>query len=310
MRRNIYKIVIITMIVALFTGHVYASVNDTKSEYSVINNSQELKIASSKTNTIVDPATKNSDLKELKIEGYELYPTFDKNITNYYCIIDNSIKSVEIEATAESEDASVKITGNASLTKDENTINVVVTSKSGNKKTYSIIAKKRKNTELALESLTIDGAKSELTITENKFRYDTEVEVKEIAPLNIVAKANNENATVEILGNDESLLEGDNTITIILKNGQDTTIYQINIKIKLLKETQVVEYVKDDNFIVNLAGDISKRATEFFSDDKNTLMFLCVVMGILVILIIIFIIRIVKRNKINKNKENIKKRAQ
>lgn len=298
MKRNIYKIImIIAVLIALVTGKVYANTND-------------IKIASSKTNTVVDPATRNNDLKELKIEGYELYPTFDKNITNYYCIIDNGIKSVEVEATAESNDATVKITGNSSLNKDENTINIVVTSKSGSKKTYSIIAKKRQTTGLALESLTIPEQKMDLSINENKFQYEVEIETKEITPLNIIAKANNENATVEILGNDESLLEGDNTITIILKNGQDTVIYQLNVKIKLLKETQVVEYVKDNNFIGNLAEDISKKVTEFFSDDKNTLMFLCGVMGVLVILIIIFIIRIVKRNKIAKNKENIKKRAQ
>lgn len=298
MKRNIYKIImIIAVLIALVTGKVYANTND-------------IKIASSKTNTVVDPATRNNDLKELKIEGYELYPTFDKNITNYYCIIDNGIKSVEVEATAESNDATVKITGNSSLNKDENTINIVVTSKSGSKKTYSIIAKKRQTTGLALESLTIPEQKMDLSISDNKFQYEVEIETKEITPLNIIAKANNENATVEILGNDESLLEGDNTITIILKNGQDTVIYQLNVKIKLLKETQVVEYVKDNNFIGNLAEDISKKVTEFFSDDKNTLMFLCGVMGVLVILIIIFIIRIVKRNKIAKNKENIKKRAQ
>lgn len=298
MKRNIYKIImIIAVLIALVTGKVYANTND-------------IRIASSKTNTVVDPATRNNDLKELKIEGYELYPTFDKNITNYYCIIDNGIKSVEVEATAESNDATVKITGNSSLNKDENTINIVVTSKSGSKKTYSIIAKKRQTTGLALESLTIPEQKMDLSINENKFQYEVEIETKEITPLNIIAKANNENATVEILGNDESLLEGDNTITIILKNGQDTVIYQLNVKIKLLKETQVVEYVKDNNFIGNLAEDISKKVTEFFSDDKNTLMFLCGVMGVLVILIIIFIIRIVKRNKIAKNKENIKKRAQ
>ncbi len=298
MKRNIYRItMIITILIVLTTGRVFANTN-------------EIKIASSKTNTVEDPIAKNNDLKELKVEGYELYPTFDKNITNYYCIIDSSVKSVEVEALADSEDGSVKITGNASLTKDENTISVVVTSKSGSKKTYSIIAKKRKDTGLALESLTIDGAKNELVISENKFKYDTEVEVREIAPLNIVAKANNENAIVEILGNDENLLEGDNIITIILKNGQDTVIYQLNIKVKLLKETQVVEYVKDDNFIGNLANDISKKISEFFNNDKNTLVFLCGVMGILVLLIIIFIIRIVKRNKINKSKEKIKKRAQ
>ncbi len=298
MRRNIYKIVIIiTMLISIDVGQSYASIDN-------------IKLATKgSTNTVVDPVTKNNDLKELKVGNYELYPTFDKNITDYYCIIDNSIKSLEVEATSESEDATVKITGNSSLTKEENTINIVVTSKSGSKKTYSIIAKKRKNTGLALENLTIPEQKMDLQISENMFQYEVEIETKEIAPLNIIAKANNENATVEILGNDETLVEGDNTITIVLKNGQDTVIYQLNVKIKLLKETQVVEYVKDDNFIGNLARDISTKVTDFFSNDKNTLIFLCGVMGILVILIIIFIIRIVKRKKINKSKENIKNRA-
>lgn len=299
MKKKKYKVIIITIIITLLMSKVYA-------------NTSEIKIAAkgNTTNTVVDPADKNNDLKALKVGEYELYPEFDKNITNYYCIIDSSVKSVEVEANADNEDATVKITGNTSLTKDENTISITVTSKSGSKKTYSVIAKKQKSTELALESLSIDGATSEIAITENKFQYDVEVETKQIAPLNIVAKANNENSTVEILGNDENLLEGDNTITIILKNEKDTIIYQINAKIKVLTETQVVQYVKDDDFISNLAKDISQKVSDFFSDEKRTLIFLCSVIGILVILIIIFIVRIVKRNKIAKNKENIKKRAQ
>lgn len=298
MKKKIYKIImILTIFALLFVEQAYAKTN-------------EIKIATNNnTNTIVNPAEKNNDLKDLKVSNYELYPEFDKNITTYYCIVDNSVKSVEVEATADNEENStVKITGNSSLTKDENTINVVVTSKSGTKKTYSIIVKKQKTTELALESLTIEGVTNEITLSENKFKYEAEIETKEIAPLNIIAKANREDATVEILGNDENLLEGDNTITIILKSGQDTVIYQINIKIKLLKETQVVKYVQDNNFISNLAKDISQKVTNFFSDDKRTLIFLCSVAGVLIILIIIFIIRITKRNRIAKNKENIKKR--
>ena len=91
------------------------------------------------TTSQTDNENTNNDLASLSITDYQISPEFNKNTRNYYVAIPTTISSVEVNAQAESAKATVKITGNTQLTKTENTIQIVVTSAKGRKKTYKII---------------------------------------------------------------------------------------------------------------------------------------------------------------------------
>ena len=59
----------------------------------------------------------NKNLSELEVEGYEIFPEFNKNTINYYVIIPDGVTSLDINAEPEMEGAIVRISGNTKLTK-------------------------------------------------------------------------------------------------------------------------------------------------------------------------------------------------
>lgn len=168
----------------------------------------------------------NAYLKSLTIEGQELTPVFNKETTSYTMQIESDITELNIKAEAEDEKASVSIQGNKDLKDGENKVTVSVSAEDGTIKIYEITVTKNEKTALGLKSLAIKD-----TDIASMFKTDTyeyEIYVKDVAKLEIEAIANDETATVEILGN-EDLQEGENTITIIVssQDGKEKVTYQI-----------------------------------------------------------------------------------
>ena len=207
-----------------------------------------------KTNTQNKPTTnnpvsksKNADLKSLKVNVEGMSPEFDKNTTEYYLIVDLSVEKIDVTATADHEKASVKVTGNNSIKLGENTININVTAEDGTVKKYVINVTKVDNVELAdasLQSIEISNYKIYPTFKPDVYRYNLMVN-NEIDKLDLVAKAEKENAKVEITGN-ENLKEGENIkeITVTAEDGVTVRKYRINTyvspkKVELKKESKV-----------------------------------------------------------------------
>ena len=102
-----------------------------------------------KPGNLLDEDNKNTTklyLKSLSIEGLELTPSFDKNIFSYEATIDMDTKDlskINVNAAAENIDSTVEITGNTDLKEGENTVNVIVKSKSSSEQTvYQITVNK------------------------------------------------------------------------------------------------------------------------------------------------------------------------
>lgn len=81
----------------------------------------------------------NLNLKSLKINGYALNETFNKNTLEYTATIPNEIEIITVQAAAEDEDAKVKVSGVTNLKVGENTVKVTVSDDSGNTRTYVIV---------------------------------------------------------------------------------------------------------------------------------------------------------------------------
>ena len=260
-----------------------------------------------------NPDDSNALLKSLSIDGYDMYPEFNKNTTMYYVSIPLDVKSLEINAETEVESSKIKKSGDSSLVKTENTIYVTVTSKDNTMKRYTIIATKQKDNGLKLSELTIEGAELNPSFSENKYYYNTNIELiksDEIPPLNIIAKSNSDTAEIEILGN-SNLTEGENLITILLKDKDDYTSYQINANIST--KTMITTMQDQDGDMIDTIKqyiELDKNKIMEWFEDENRRIATFVASGVVLFIIVLsIIISKIKKHKAERKVEKIKRRA-
>lgn len=220
----------------------------------------------------------NAFLKSLTVEGQEILPTFDKEVTSYSVQVKNDVTELDIKAVAEDEKATVDVKGNKDLKEGENTLTVSVSAEDGTIKIYEI-----KVTRLKAEPLGLTSLKIKDTNIENKFKtdvYEYSIDIEDVSKLEIEAIANDEKATVEILGN-EDLQDGENIITIIVssEDGEEKVTYQI----KANKEVKKVEPIVEDK-----------------KEPNNKIYFYIAIVAILVIALIIVVVYVIK----NRNNES------
>lgn len=255
------------------------------------------------TTTKTDDENTNNDLASLSITDYQISPEFNKNTRNYYVAIPTTISSVEVNAQAESAKATVKITGNTQLTKTENTIQIVVTSAKGRKKTYKIIVTKQKENTLKLQSLEIKGATFSPAFDSSKYYYTAEMKINDDSKdITVEAVANNANAKVEVIGN-KGIKAGENLVSVIVSNSSETTVYEILINATV--EKTIISNVENNDKIQQVKNGVS----EFFKDENKVIALLVAVAVILIIIIICIIKKISGKNKADKNREKLRKRA-
>ena len=308
MRKNKIKFVVVLFTVVLILN---TYVHAITKQYTKIANNNSKNILN-EIDEAKEQERSNNFLKELGIENYEMYPEFNKNTFKYYVSIPTIESSLEINAEAEIDDAKVKITGNTNLKNIENIVRVVVTSKSGLTRTYTIYATKQEDNGLKLNKLDIEGADLDPEFSQNKFFYNVELSQEDLEPLNIIAEANSTTEKIEILGNND-LEEGENIISIILYNGTNTTVYQINANITIEKKTIIEKSNNEKGNIFSEANskvnDLKEGISIFFNNEKNTIILLSAIATILLICVIILIVRISNKNKIKRNRTKIKNRA-
>ena len=255
------------------------------------------------TTSQTDNENTNNDLASLSITDYQISPEFNKNTRNYYVAIPTTISSVEVNAQAESAKATVKITGNTQLTKTENTIQIVVTSAKGRKKTYKIIVTKQKENTLKLQSLEIKGATFSPAFDSSKYYYTAEMKINDDSKdITVEAVANNANAKVEVIGN-KGIQAGENLVSVIVSNSSETTVYEILINATV--EKTIISNVENNDKIQQVKNVVS----EFFKDENKVIALLVAVAVILIIIIICIIKKISGKNKADKNREKLRKRA-
>lgn len=113
----------------------YSSLKNSALEFyiPVFNNMPEQACAAPTGN-----GSPNNKLSSLSAEGFSLTPSFGKDTLSYNLIVDTSVASIQISASAADGNASVAGTGNIALTGNSNDIAVVVTAQNGSTRTYSI----------------------------------------------------------------------------------------------------------------------------------------------------------------------------
>lgn len=246
--------------------------------YRVSYNGQTKYVASSLVTTTKpedEDEKTNANLKSLEVEGFSISPSFSASTLEYTMQVEMDTEKLKVNAQAESEKATVKIEGNETIVEGENIVKVIVTAEDGTTtKTYTIKVTKQEKV-FGLKSLNIkDTDISDMFKTDV---YEYSINIKNIDQLDIEAVATEEDATIEILGN-ENLQEGENIITIIVtsKDEKNTITYQI-------KATKLL---------------VTEQQTEAKTIDKMSVIY-AVVGGLALIALVIVVIYTIKHRKQN-----------
>lgn len=177
----------------------------------------------------------NKALSSLSIEGVELTPKFDKETTQYTVKIEEDVKELKINAKAADSKAKVSIEGNKDLKEGDNVIKIKVTAEDSTTRTYFITATKGDiagtTTDTKLQLSTLSISRVELDFKPETYSYEFSLS-SYVKNLDITATPNQEDAKVEITGNEE-LKAGKNVITILVSsaNGEETANYQLEVTV-------------------------------------------------------------------------------
>ena len=234
---------------------------------------------SSNNNTSTTPKkSDNSNLSSIQIAEGVISPEFSKTVKEYTVNVPYEVTKLSIAATPEHSKGTVTINGNDELKVGENLIEIIVTAEDSSTDKYTIKAIRAKQ-ELSLQTLSIyyvneNGEKVELKL-DPQFSFDVysysvnDILAHTIQSLSVEAKANAENAKVEIVGNDE-LKSGTNEITIKVSVTDEAGLEEqktYTIKVQKEEEPVVVELTtiqKIQNFFGGFGSGITKWISSNF----------------------------------------------
>lgn len=208
-----------------------------------------------KRKTAAEETAENGEarLKSLGIKPEEYdFTGFDSEKTEYSVEVPNEVEEIEVYATAMNSSAQITGTGMIELKEGKNELKVEVIAANGAKKTYTLeVTRKEKDgvsgtteEKIGLESLSIEGLTLKPSFKVETYEYTVEL-TEDLTELNIQAKANDEDATVEIYGN-ENLQQGENIITIQVTNEETKKMatYQIIVNKNVAEETVQTSWLK------------------------------------------------------------------
>lgn len=198
-----------------------------------------------KTKAEEDAENGENRLKSLSIKPEEYdFTGFDSEKLEYTAEVPNEIEEIEVLATAIDSKAQITGTGMIALEEGENELKIEVIAVNGDKKTYTLTVTREEHEVkevLGLTSLSIKGLKLSPSFKKETNEYTVTLE-EDLAELEITAKSNETEATVEIVGN-KDLKQGENVITILVKNEEkeETATYQIIVNKNVVVEAEIVE---------------------------------------------------------------------
>ncbi len=107
------------------------------SSMSITKSNKKIKIMTQQE--LEDSYSKDNNLKDLAVEGFDLDKPFDKDTLEYSINVPTGTNSVNIKATVNDETASVSGAGEVQVTEGLNTLPIVITAQNGDQKTYNLL---------------------------------------------------------------------------------------------------------------------------------------------------------------------------
>ena len=289
---------------------VNKSVSITVKEKEVINNNNNSNNNNQSNNTVASNTQNNNSnanntkssnnyLKSLQVSEEGLTPDFNRNKLNYSLSVGEKVTSINVTAVPEDSKAKVYVSGNTELKDGDNNVLITVTAQNGSKRTYTIVVNKSADPEKAnsyLSNLIIKDMILTPEFSNEVLEYDGGTVRLSGDKLEIYAYPTNENAKVEIIGN-ENLVDGENTVTIKVtsEDGTSTKEYVIKFIKETGEETQALEDegANSENETKNWLKDIFKDLWR--KAKANSLMLLMYLFIIVEFVQIIYLYKVVKK---------------
>lgn len=196
------------------------------------------------TNNTTTKKSSNANISKLTLNVEGL--SFKSNQTTYNITVGEDVDTIKAGVTLAHKKATYTISGNKNLKAGDNVIKIVVTAEDGTKKTYKINVKKQGNEEESsayLSNLIIEDMTFETTFATTETEY-VGSKMKYAEKLNVLAYPISEEATYEIIGN-ENLKEGINTITVKVTSADKTSTveYKVTFEMMSKEETNALQVV-------------------------------------------------------------------
>ena len=275
------------------------------------------KQAKEKIGTSNDKA--NSKLQNLRLSIEGMVPDFNKDIYNYYLIVNENVNNIEVLTIGENNNSEIVITGNENLKDGLNEIEIkVISEDKTNNSEYIINVTKTNNIEDAntnLETLAIQDFLLYPSFDNNITNYNVEVS-STTDNINLLAIPEDEEASIEIKKGD-TLQKGNNEviITVIAKNNYTKKDYIISVyKRNNDEELKYQEEQKENQESLNEI--LEKTSITIQSNDKQennkeqneTRNSIFYIIGIILIFTIILLINKKLKNKSKKKTINKKRK--
>lgn len=246
---------------------------------------------------VVKAEAKNNNpmLKDIRINGNEIEPTFEMFTTEYIVQVPEETTQIQIEAIPDDENANVEIIGNTkNLEIGRNEIEIKVTAEDGiaTQSYYIFVTRgKKENINANLKSLVITDTELAPTFDSNIINYAVEYP-KDLEQLKIEATPEEEEATVNIIGN-ENLTEITQTIKIQVtaQDGQTQKTYYV------IAKKAGMEVESPEGMEIEQTNENTKENT------SENIPLKVIAILIIIIIVIIIIISISRKTKNKKNSE-------
>lgn len=202
----------------------------------------------------------NNLLSDLRIDNRTI-AGFNKNDNDYEITVPNETKSLNLVATAESNSASVIVSGNNNfVTTNVNEVTITVTAENGTINTYVISVTREKSENNYLKSITLSDGLLNPVFVKTTQEYKVNVG-RNVTAITITPEVEDSSATASISG-PSSLIIGDNIyeITVANEKGVNDRVYRITVT----RNPSDNNYLSDLTIDANTLSDFSKTK-EFYS---------------------------------------------
>lgn len=181
------------------------------------------------TTTTTEKIVSNTKLSSIILSSGNI--DFDSDVFNYEITIEDGINTINVSAVPQDKSSKVDIEGNSNLT-NGSVIKITVTGTDNTTSVYSIKVnktEKKLSNNAKLKSLAID--EYQISFSPSVTNYSVIVG-EEVLSIGINYETDDENANVNIEGN-EDLKEGSKVkIIVTAEDGKTTNTYNIDVKVK------------------------------------------------------------------------------
>lgn len=254
----------------------------------------------------------NTNLSSLYLSVQGLNPDFSKDKTNYSLFVPSSVSDISVNATPESSNSRVEVSGNNNLKSGDNLITINVIAQSGDSKKYSIIVTKTDNQQQAdsyLQNLILQNVNLSPAFGPQVLNYDGGQIANDVNNILIFVSPEQDGATYEIVGND-NLKTGDNVITIKVTSADKTTTKEYTVKVNKVSNKTTEDIVKEnaqndtsnqntDSIVTSNNNSTNSNDNGIINNIANNKKLIIVLSSCILILIILIIIIAAKKHKKN-----------